>query len=70
MLWKKMKTCPEASKKDPRKLPRPEIQPEKSREDPKKDPRDPKGAPEANQDRKVSNSLSKSKGFEKKHQIP
>ena len=51
------------SKKDPRKLPRPEVQPERSKEDPKKDPRDPRGAPEATQDRKVSNSLSKIDGF-------
>ena len=64
-----METSPDASKKDPRKLPRPEIQPEKSREDPKKDPRDPRGAPEANQGRKVSNSLSKIYLFKKK-QIP
>ena len=62
-LWKKMGTGPDASKKDPRKLPRPEIQPEKSREDPKKDPRDPRGAPEATQEREVSNSLSKIDGF-------
>jgi len=65
-----MKTCPEASKKDLRKLSRPEIRPEKSREDPKNDPRDPKGAPEADQARKVSNSLRKIDVFKKKHQIP
>ena len=62
-LWQKTETGPEACKKDPRKLPRPEVQPERSKEDPEKDPRDPRGAPEATQDRKVSNSLSKIDGF-------
>ena len=59
-----------ASKKGPGELPRPKIRLAKSRDGLQKGPWDPRGAPEANQDRKVSNSLSKIEGFEKKHQIP
>ena len=47
-----METGPDASKKDPRKLPMPEIQTEKSREGLQEAPWDPRGAPEANQDQK------------------
>ena len=67
---KKTEEVPNASKKGPGELPRPKMRPAKSRDGLQKGPWDPRGAPEANQDRKVSNSLSKIDGFEKKHQIP
>ena len=46
------------------------MRPEKARRGLKEEAQDPHGAQEANQARKVSNSLSKIDGFEKKHQIP
>ena len=67
---KKTEGVPDASKKGPWELPRPNMRPAKSRDGLQKGPWDPRGAPEATQDRKVSNFLSKIDGFEKKHQIP
>ena len=46
---KKTKEVPDASKKGPGELPRPEMRPEKSRDGPQRGPWDPRGAPEANQ---------------------
>ena len=70
MLEKKIEEVPDASKKGPGELPRPKMRPTKSRDGLQKGPWNPRGAPEATQDRKVSNFLSKIEGFEKKHQIP
>ena len=47
---KKTEQFPEASKKSPRKLPRPKMRPTISRVDLQNGPWDPRGAPEANQD--------------------
>ena len=69
-LENKTKKGPDASKEDPRKHPRPEMQPEKARRRLKEEAQDPHGAQEANQARKVSNSLSNFDGVQKKHQIP
>ena len=69
-LEKKTKKGPDASKRAPRKYPRPEMRPEKARRALKEEAQDPHGAQEANQVRKVSNSLSNFDGFQKKHQIP
>ena len=69
-LEKKTKKDADASKGDPRKHPRPEMQPEKAMRGLKEEAQDPHGAQEANQARKVSNSLSNFDGFQKKHQIP
>ena len=60
---KKTEGVPDASKKGPRELPRPKMRPAKSRDGLQKGPWDPRGAPEATQDRKVSNSISKIDGF-------
>jgi len=46
---KKTKEVPDASKEDPRELPRPGMRPEKSRTGLQEGPCDPRGAPEANQ---------------------
>ena len=46
------------------------MQPEKAMRGLKEEAQDPHGAQEANQARKVSNSLSNFDGFQKKHQIP
>ena len=46
---KKTTEVPDASKKGPGELPRPEMQPENSRDGLQKGPWDPRGAPEANQ---------------------
>ena len=67
---KKTEGVPDASKKGPGELPRPKMRPAKSRDGLQKGPWDPRGAPEANQDRKVSNSLSKIDGFEKNIKFP
>ena len=64
-LEKKLKKSPDASKGDPRKHPRPEMQPERARRGLKEEAQDPHGAQEANQARKVSNSLSDFDGFKK-----
>ena len=69
-LEKKTKKGPDASKGDPRKHPRPEMRPEKARRGLKEEAQDPHGAQEANQARKVSNSLSHFNGCQKNHQIP
>ena len=70
-LEKKTKKSPDASKWDPKKHPRPEIGPEKATRDVKEEAQDPHGAQEANQARKVSNSLNEVDDFrKKKHQIP
>ena len=47
---KKTEECPDASKKSPRKLPRPKMRPAESRDGLQKGPWDPRVAPEANQD--------------------
>ena len=70
ILEKKTKKDPDASKGDPRKHPRPEMQPESAMRGLKEEAQDPHGAQEANQARKVSNSLSNFNGFQKKHQNP
>ena len=46
-LYKKTKKDPDASKEDPRELPRPEMQPEISRKGLQEGARDPRSAPEA-----------------------
>ena len=46
------------------------MRPERATRGLKEEAQDPHGAQEANQVRKVSNSLSNFDGFEKKHQIP
>ena len=63
---KKTEGVPDASKKGPGELPRPKMRPAKSRDGLQKGPWDPRGAPEATQDRKVSNFLNKIVGFESK----
>ena len=62
---KKTEGVPDASKKGPGELPRPKMRPTKSRDGLQKGPWDPRGAPEATQDRKVSNYLNKNDGVEK-----
>ena len=69
-LEKKTKKGPDASKGDPRKHPRPEMQPESARRGLKEEAQDPHGAREANQAWKVSNSQRNFDGFQKKHRIP
>ena len=49
LLEKKTGEAPDASKKEPRELPRPEMRPEKSREGLQEGTRGPRGAPEARQ---------------------
>ena len=69
--WKERpKKSPDASKEDPRKHPRPEMQPEKAMRGLKEEAQDPHGAQEANQARKVSNYLSNFDGFQKKQKNP
>jgi len=69
-LSKKTKKGPNASKNKAKRPPRPETQPEKSRKGLQEGAWGPRGAPEANQGRKVSNPLSKIAVFKKNHQKP
>ena len=69
-LWKKTKKGADASKKHTTKLPEPEMRPEKSRKGLQGGAQGPRGAPEANQGRKVLKTYSKIKVFKKNHKIP
>ena len=60
----------DAPKEDPRELPRRKMRPERSRRGLQEGAQGPRGAPEANQGRKVSNSFNEIDVFKKKHQIP
>ena len=64
---KKTEEVPDASQKGPGELPRPTMRATKSRDGLQKGPR---GAPEANQGRKVWKTYSKINVFKKKHKIP
>ena len=69
-LEQKKKKIPDAYKEDPRELPRPEMRPEKSRKGLQGGAQGPRGAPEANQGRKVWKTSSKIDVCKEKHQIP
>ena len=69
-LEKKTKKGPEASKEDPRKHPRPEMQPERARRGLKEEAQDPHVAQEANAASKLSDSISNFNDFKKRHQNP
>ena len=69
-LSKKTEKGPNASKNKAKRPPRPETQPEKSRKGLQEGAWGTRGAPEANQGRKVSNSISEADVIQKNHQKP
>ena len=64
---KQTKKDTDATKEDPRELPRAETQPERSRKGLQEAAQGPRGAPEANQSRKVWKTNSKIDVFKKNH---